>query len=397
MKFPKHSLLTDLVDAAPMGVSMILSFSFTLLITRSTSLHSFVTLQIGYAIGSLAVWMLDFGLLRATLMYLATDNQHLARSTWSSKFYIYLIVQIPTLFLSFLFTHSFIVGFVLIACSLDILTDSFVTIRIIYANKRRSFLIPFFKKTFQIFLVFTFLTYNHSIDLFEIALSLVLPSFCIYVYEIWKFPLLAISKIHRQIFRKSFPLWMQSGGTIITNFDYLILGASNALVIASMTIGKKIYGALAVVSLGRITKNFHDTAQEMGISKKSILASLSLAGITAFPATFIILFSKEVIRFFFVKNFSTGDLLTFQALILTIPLGVLTANINSILTGLSKFKYASITTFGSSSVYLLMILFAKTSHHPEIFVPLAVLTNVMAEIFLGFFFIFYKLRGVVHG
>ena len=82
----------------------------------------------------------------------------------------------------------------------------------------------------------------------------------------------------------------------------------------------------------------------------------------------------------------------FRLFVISVPLGIVNANLNAILIGLKVFKLASLSTYLSTTIYLSLICVGIYTGKSEFFIPLGIAMNLLSEFLLIFLILALKKR-----
>jgi len=190
-------------------------------------------------------------------------------------------------------------------------------------------------------------------------------------------------------------IWFQNGGTSLANLDFWILnqGISN-FVIPTLAIGKKIASSLGLVGGILATQSMLITAREQVVDRQHLKKVFYWAFAVAFASLAIFISESQVLSLI-TGNKSNGSLIwIIRAFLIVVPVGVITSSLNSILVGMGLNKEAAISTYVSTLLYLLLILFGAIKGFSIMFVSLAIIINTLTELLIQIGFLIIKERKI---
>lgn len=263
---------------------------------------------------------------------------------------------------TFLGTASYIFGLrhfnflLFLACLLDLNTDSLMSLRQIIFKKQSAFIFQTGKKLFQLSgLVVIYLT-NISLSSPLVSMTIGLPAiFAIFL----DFSIIGKPKFNLN-FRVSFDsikIWVQSGGTLLAGLDLWIIGSYKEFGwILYLTFARRISNSLGIFGATIAVETLHDIGKN-GLNSKTIRPRI-LHGflLTLFVAVLLSLTMTFGLAPLTGRPSSLASIFVVSAILCSIPLGILTASLNSVFIGMKSYRYVSMSTYLSTFIYFCWLL-----------------------------------------
>lgn len=351
------------------------------------SLLDFARVQRQYGLLSILLWLADFGLLNYAIILFSENGARDLQKVLSTRFWSILMV-----FSTYLTFYVFIgdnLQFKVLVCALflDIYTDSLNGFRQIAASAKFSILSIVVKKFSQLILILLALRVDQNLSLIDYTLAFTFPSLLIFYFDIAKFKF-RFSSFQIKYLLKSKQIWFQSGGTSLASFDIPVLISLNAFsVIPIFVVSRKISNALGVFGSTLVPHSMRDSASNRVSTRKTLKRVYSISFLVLSFCIPIGLFSELVITNFFDLESSRDNLSIFLVVLASIPIGVITSNLNAVLISTNRAGLAAATTYTSSLTYLATIYLGCILNQPYLGLALAVVLNLLTEYSMQRFFL----------
>ena len=238
------------------------------------------------------------------------------------------------------------------ACILDLNSDSLMGLRQIIFKQRSAFIFQTGKKLIQLFgLTLIYLTkVNLSSQLVSIIIGLPAVVAIFLDFTVIGKP---SSKPSFKVSVDSIKIWGQSGGTLLAGLDLWIIGSFKEFGwVLYLTFARRISNSLGIFGATISVETLNDVG-ENGLSSKTIRPRIFNGFfLTLFISVFLSLVMTFVLAPLTGRPSSVAAILVVSSILCSIPLGILTASINSIFIGMKFYKYVSMSTYLSTFVYL---------------------------------------------
>jgi O-antigen/teichoic acid export membrane protein len=181
--------------------------------------------------------------------------------------------------------------------------------------------------------------------------------------------------------------WIQSGGTLISQLDNMIVFArieeSFLKVLAS---SRRISSAVGLVGSTYSPHMLYSAANQDKQLIEHMRRILKISSLIMILLVLPMVFTSQFFfRFLFNIELQPSDIWTVYAILVTIPFGIISANLNAALIGNRKFSAAATATYVSSFFYLTLILvLVGTSRN---WLALGIIINIFLEILIEVYFI----------
>lgn len=372
--------------------SIIASLIILRIILDQFSLVDFAQVQKQFGLISILLWLADFGMLNYAIILFAQNGKRDIRELLSTRFWTILIVFLIYLTVHYFFENELVSLVLIFAIFCDIYTDSLNGFRQIAASVKYSIFSLLIKKLSQLVLILFTARIDEKASLIDYAFALTLPSLLIFCFDAKK---LALSFFYFQIrfLEKSRKIWFQSGGTSLASFDIPILTALNALsVIPIFVVSRKISNALGIFGSTLVPQSMKDAASNRISTRKTLNRIFSISFLVFGICILIGVFSEYILKNFFNLEGSRQNLSVFLVVLATVPIGVITSNLNAVLISTSRAGLAAATTYVSSFVYLSTIYFGCELNLPYLGLSIAVMVNLLTEYLMQRFILRKELK-----
>lgn len=362
------------------------------LLGQQLGLSDFAELQVHFTYGSLMYWISDFGLMGLAYVHSVQSNLNGFASCWKMRMYM---LSIPVILLTAALSLQIVnltFALVIFIGLIEAFVDSNLAIRQLFRTPLANNLSVTFRKISQLILLALVALLFVDLTLIHIVLVYGVPSGIVFIADsifFSKYP----GKTSVAMLKKSAKYFVQDSGTSLSSIDLLIIdkfGYSN--VIYPYVVGKKIYSFLMIpgTTFLRIsmknTASVNDNFRKFLFSLKSILAITLLASFVAF-----MLFAALSV-FAFERRISVGGYFFILTMIFLPFLGAISTNLNGLLVSNSNYRFAAVSTFFSSFVYLLLLLTGfKLGVNEFVVLSIAICCNLLCEIWLEYRLIFTEM------
>ena len=365
----------------PKIISSLISFITFVFVLKYLGKETFANLLVCYSLGSIFLWITDFGLLRLYIYEFSLQNYEKAKAIWSVRLITSCSLSLLLIVLLQVFFESTLTPLIIIAL-LDIFTDSYLETRIINTTNKASILLQLIKRVSILTLIILSITFDFQKSTVVITSIYLFVCTLIVFLDFVSNGTLLLSSFKLRYLLDSGRYWIQNAGTYLSNFDIplisMLFGSEMVIVISTI---RKITAGIAIFGMTTSTLIFSEVAKKpvLEIVKKKIMQTcaytllFSILGICFTPLIFGLILQTQLSRSYFE--------ITSVLFILT-PIGVLLSIMNSILLALKKFTKVTAATFSSSISYLIGIyLFYEFNlHHYAIIIGLFI--NYGIELFL---------------
>lgn len=373
--------------------SIIASLSILRIILDQFSLLDFAQVQKQFGLISILFWFADFGMLNyAIILFSENKSKHDLREVLSTRFWTILICSSVYFAFQYFLENDFGLQVLICALFFDLYTDGLNGFRQIAASVKYSITSTLVKKFTQLALILLILKFNQALSLIDYAAAFTIPSLLVFYLDFRRFQ---FTMRHFQIafLVRSKKLWFQSGGTSLASFDIPILIAFNALsVIPIFVVSRKISNALGIFGSTLVPHSMRDAAGSHVTTRNMLNNVFSLSFLVFCLCIPIGLFSERILSNVFNLEGSTENLSVFLVVLATIPIGIITSNLNAVLISTNRAGLAAASTYASSSIYLATICIGCILNHPYLALSFAVVLNLLTEYSIQRFFLREELK-----
>jgi hypothetical protein len=353
---------------------------------QNLSLKEFAMVQLTTSILGIVLWFLDFGCMTNVLLLSGKGKIQEFRRLLGVRFAI-MLTMVSILIGMAAIESGNRESLLILAIFLDLYTDSLVNLRQIHENSLKAFLKLAGKKFLQLGSFFVLIHTTEFGKLNALSVSILFGSTLVFVADWLKFrPAFRFSDL-RNYFREP-GIWFQSGGTALASLDIFILTRFGGLdFVPIMSLGKRISSSIGILGSSLVPETLNDWNQrndrrDLVYFRITIFSAIS--GISSFLA---FLYRDYIALTILGRNLSSEEGLVLNCILLSIPIGVLTANLNAILISMNSLKEASWSTFTSSLVYLSILLFGMHNTHVAFVLSLGIIANISLELLVQCLFL----------
>ena len=379
----KSSMTLDVVTRY---VSTGLSFLCLLLLARIMDLENFAIFQVGYSFAGLAIWLGDLGLGINLIRYLAREDFETVKQIWSLR----LITLSSTVLIfsylgSQLFSNFHLLFF--LTAFLDLASDSHLSLRHVAASKYFDLVIQPIKRGVQLLGLLVVITSHPSDPNLYILAALVLPSILLIVIDSMRFGGLKVGNIKVHL-GNSMARWLQSGGTILTNLDNVILGASSQFIaIAILSITKKIFNAFSIIGTALFPRVLFAVTEKGKFEYTTLKSILKTILLVCLPTIVIVVYLPVFFSMLWETDLSGSQLILSRTFMLLLPVYLLCLGLNSVLLGLDLNFQAAIATYSSGLLYLGILFFSLLELNIYNVIAIALVVHAFVWMFAELFFL----------
>lgn len=382
------SFRQDVVNRVISGLS---SAALLVLMGQQLGVADFARLQINLTYGALIYWACDFGLIGLAYIYLVQSNFEGFASCWKMRQFLLTIATVILLILLTLSEGDRVEILLVLIGILESFIDSNLPIRQFMRSALANNLSITFRKASQLTLFLSVVYLFDSFSLMAVVYIYSIPSAAVLLADacfFGKYP--GNFSIHN--FKKSTKYFLQSSGTNIASLDLLLISKFGFIeLIYPYSIAKKFYSFLMIpgttfLRISMIDKFSEDKTFRMFISSlRSALMITFIATLLAYS-----LFSIHSTLFIDERK-PIGVYLLILSLIFLPTLGAISTNLNGVLVSKSRYRFAAVSTFLSSFVYLLTIYCGFALGLNQYFVLVfAIYVNLICEIWFEYKLLFTK-------
>jgi len=351
------------------------SFLTTILMLRVLSAEQFISFHIAMSCFVILYWFIDLGAI--DLVVLAKDDKELSSKYSSGRTFRYIILS--ALIISALyFLVNPLMALIFISVSTDYFNDSMIT----YRSLRNSLRYLAFTLIVRKFIPMLFLFHSNLFTNQKVFEKFLLVLFLSNVPWIIK-DFFSLPFSRKDIFyfdSKAKFNSLQQGGNFLQNLDLPLLNLlSFSTIIPAYVLGKKllqigsVYGQFQIpriMDVNLAVTQTHAVRKEIYLNYK-----LSLV-----MSSFVIFFTEVVARKFMLVNLGSEDRIMAYSCLLISSLSILTMQQNALLKALHDFRSLFISTFLSTLIYLLSIVFLMSLWNQKYFFLMCILLNLGAEL-----------------
>jgi len=376
-----------IIESLPRISNMVFSVVFLIILLRGFSVETFALVASNFVVASLLVWIGDMGSLSNMIMCHAKSEDRDVTEYWSVRITLIFGFTLLVILASYAMGISRISPLLLFACILDLHTDSMVAFRQVTMSVSKAFLIQFSRKATQVLAMLIYLQVFQSLSVRIVSLVLITPALIVFIFDTRNAG--GVSKFSpKKLHPRRLGVWFQSGGTLISGLDTLVFADPlYQAFLRTLSMSKRITSGLAVFGSTNAIHALYETAKSGSLKINSMKEILN-QGLTVFLLSIPICWLIPNIF-----EFSTGDaidselVLVGRIIVLATFLGVISSNLNAILVGLGKNSLASISTYGSSLLYLLLVAIMVANGSSYYHLSLCVVANLAFECAISGFFI----------
>jgi len=357
-------------------VSAGFSFLTTILMLRVLSAEQFISFHIVMSCFVILYWFIDLGAI--DLVVLAKNDKELISKYSSGRTFRYIILSAITISALYFLVNP-LMALIFISVNTDYFNDSMI----IYRSVRNSLQYLAFTLMVRKFIPMVFLFHSNLTTNQRVFESFLLVLFLSNIPWIIKdFSSLPFSR--RDIFyidSKAKFNSLQQGGNFLQNLDLILLNLlSFSTIIPAYVLGKKLLQLGSVYGQFQIPRimDVNLAVTRMHTVRKDIYLNYKLSLALSF---FVIFFTELVARKFMLVNLGSEDRIIAYSCLLISSLSILTMQQNALLKVLQDFRSLFISTFSSTLIYLLSILFLMSLWQQKYIFLMCLLLNLGVELF----------------
>ena len=380
-------------DFSQRFITSFLGFIFTLILVRYVDTAFLSDYFIAFSISSILIWITDFGFVSLMVKAHALNKHILMKQYFSYKV---IFASVGSILLV-----TFTVGtnllnsnaFILIALILDIFTDSLIPFRQVSYLWIEGFFIQISKKLCTIILFLGFHYFYGSISYVQFFLIIATPAFYVLVYDILHIRMV-FTRLSLSSVRSTFGVWAQSGGTMLSSFDSILLGIFGGRELVNiLNLSRKLLVFVTIPASAITTRTLHISttmnAEKIRVYYKSaskiMIPIIILCLAMAFFCPFILTILFGIVP-------THRSILLCRVVLLLAPLGAITSNLNSYMLGYGLYKKLSISTYSSSAIYLVCLCLGGVFGEITFWLCAGLVLNTSVELTLQAIFLKAKVK-----
>jgi O-antigen/teichoic acid export membrane protein len=375
----------NIKDFVYLVIPRILAAFFSLTIFSIIGTHlgreDFKDFQIPYTVGAVALWIIDFGLLKYVSKLSAEEKFQEASESWFIRIGLIVISSLSFLILQLFDSFENIFGILLVIGMVDASADAQILLQQNMLNRKRNIITILKRKIFQIILLtpITFVPQTKMQSLIIISFAIGLPSAISHISFTRQFDRPKQLNFYRNV-KGSFNFWFSSGGNYFSNLDNsIIVARDGSIQLLALAAGRKIGNTLLIFSGAVNARIFFSTAKYKNIQSTDVGSIIILMLTTISFSIVSYLFYPELFDFMLGVQPSDSERFVFQMVLLAVNLSCFNGVLNSILNGLGHFTATNYSTYVSTLVYLLCLSFLPDSLPLEKIIGYSILINHFAE------------------
>lgn len=376
-------------DVTNRVISGLSSGVLLVLLGQQLGLSEFAELQVHLTYGALMYWISDLGLVGLAYVYSVQSNIIELASCWRTRMSMLFAPLIFLLTILSLQIVNLTFGLIVFVGLIEAYVDSNLPLRQLFRSPLANNLSVTFRKVSQLMLlalttlVFADLNPIHAVLIYGLPSGVVFITDALFFGKFSGNPSLATLK-------KSIRYFFQSSGTSISSIDLLIIdkfGFSN--MIYAYAIGKKIYSFLMIPGTTFLRISMKNSSLVDESFRKFLLSLKSILAITLLTSLLVSILFSALPTSTIEKRISVGGYFLILTMIFLPFLGAISTNLNGLLVSKSNYRFAAISTFISSFVYLFLLLAGFRLGISEYMVMIiAICCNLLSEILLEYLLIF---------
>jgi O-antigen/teichoic acid export membrane protein len=366
-----------------------IGFFITLIMIREFTPEYFAHYQLTLVIGYFLAWCVDFGMTSLYTQFRSQNNYKMAISAWGIRLSHFAFATILAFSGYLISVFSLITVLLFLGALLDLMTDNQIAIRQLYCSQYRFQFTTIGKKAVQV--IFLILSIEMGIfNLSTVAYILFVPSALLMFHDHLNFGGLKVVN-PSEIYSEGYKIWFQAGGSVLTQLESVVVFSRLDLhLLKVLAASRKISNALGIVGAAHVPLSLSVAATDKRQVKNQILlVSKTAMWIFLIAVIPLILVAKALFANLFDLKISNNEYIVIICVLMCIPLGVMSANLNAVLLGLRKYRQAGIATYSSTLIYLGSAWYL--SHISSLFFAACLLANAIIEVLVSIYF----LRGLL--
>lgn len=379
----------------PRIISTCLSLAIFTILARHLGRDNFAQFQVPFSLGSVILWIIDLGLLKSCIKYLAESRIYEASQAWFLRLCLILLLSSQIYLIGAVLRIDIPFILLMITGLLDSSADSLIALQQNHSDLHFRIYNSTYKKLIQLLLLLPFTMNDDSGNLSNIAIVIAIPALLSHFFESVHFQLARRMNVQK-IVRNSLKFWFGSGGNYLSNFDNTLIsirGGTDLLV--SLAAGRRIGNAILISSQALNGRIFYNVSKFRRLKFPGYkIAYLSI--LLTFIQTLVVgIFINEILTRLTGIVASRSDFLLVYAILLAVNLSCVNGLLNSILSGMNQFKFSNIGAYTSTGIYLLCLASMPKNLSLEFVIAFSIVLNHFIE-FLFLFFGFRKFRRLRH-
>lgn len=366
-----------------------ISFFITLIMIREFTPEYFAHYQLTLVIGYLLAWCVDFGMTSLYTKFRSQNNYKMAISAWGIRLSHFAFATILAFSGYLISVFSLITVLLFLGALLDLMTDNQIAIRQLYCSQYRFQFTTISKKAAQV--IFLILSIQMGIfNLFTVAFILFVPSALLMFHDHHNFGGFKVVN-PSEIYSEGYKIWFQAGGSVLTQLESVVVFSRLDLhLLKVLAASRKISNALGIVGAAQVPLSLSVAAtNKRQVKNQILLVSKTAMWIFLIAVIPLALIAKALFAILFDLQISNNEYLVIICVLMCVPLGVISANLNAVLLGLHMYRQAGISTYSSTLSYLVSAWYL--SHFSPLFFAACLLANAIIEVLVSTYF----LRGLL--
>ncbi len=352
MKLKFREVFRLILLVTPRLVSALMSVLVFSTMAHQLSDFHFSMVQITYSVAVFFLWVADLGSLNLMISERFKKGHEYTQGLWVNRITRIIVMTIPVGVISYFYPFQKFSFFIFLACVLDSTADSLIGFRQVALAPRWNYWLQLGRKATQLLGIITVWRLQLHLTLSYVFIIILVPALVALAIEYvsighpsWR-PSFRVSN-------KSVKVWFQSGGTLIASIDLWIIGIHGAYAsILYVSLARRVSSALGIIGATTSVETLHEVGKSMYLSG-AVKSSIRRAVLITICFAVILISSLRLwLPVVSGRDPALSSYLIVAIIVGSIPVGVITSNLNSIFIGFQKFNYAGFSTYGSSIVYL---------------------------------------------
>jgi O-antigen/teichoic acid export membrane protein len=358
---------------------------FFILAAKATNSLLMSELFLYYGVGTVLIWLADFGLINSMIIYKANNSTSKVRQSWIIKILLFFITLLVTVLVQkFMFHKSLFFVFLYVSVLFDIFTDGLVSYHQT-ANDKRALIYSQIIKKFSFVFLLQILQYFNLSAIHSVLLSIFVPSITVFLaISVWIG--LERSGLQYEVLAVSSKVWLVSGGSVLANLEPLILSLGGLGYLNAYTgIVRRLTNFVGLLGNSLSFQNLFDASKPAFNIENAFNKLIKVVLLSSFLSVFIAIFVDYFLTKVYAIDLGGLDLIALQTLCLIVPFSIFNSNVAAILTGLKDFKFLTALNYILSTSYLLILTFTTYIFRNPFGLVFAVSSYVLFTTFISFY------------
>ena len=362
-----------------------IGFFVTLIMIREFTPEYFAHYQLTLVIGYFLAWCVDFGMTSMYTQFRSQNNYKMAISAWGLRL-SHLVLATIFAFSGYLISfYSLSTVLLFLGALLDLMTDNQIAIRQLYCSQYRFQFTTIGKKAVQVILLLLSVKFGFF-SLTTVAYILFVPSVVLMFHDHRKFGGFKVVN-PTEIYSEGYKIWFQAGGSVLTQLESVVVFSRLDLhLLKVLAASRKISNALGIFGAAHVPVSLSvAAAKKKQVKDQVLLVSKSAIWIFLMVVIPLTLLAKPFFATLFDLQISNDEYIVVICVLMCIPLGVITANLNAVLLGLRMYRQAGIATYSSTLIYLGSAWYL--SQFSAFYFATCLLANAIIEVVVSLYFL----------